>query len=96
MDGNILQDKLDTLLKQREFPKTICPSEAPRSLSSAELKSLGVTEWRELMPKVRSILWKMREQDLVEILQKGEPVPMEVGPEEVRGPIRARRTVSKT
>ncbi|MCJ1236203.1 hypothetical protein MMC14_004181 [Varicellaria rhodocarpa] len=82
---------LERLLSLREFPKTICPSEAPRALSNDELEAAGVSEWRALMPEARKILWGMRDRGEVEILQGGVPLPNSITLEEVKGPIRARR-----
>ena len=89
-----LQTRLDGLLSNRQFPKTICPSEVPRSLTAADLQRLGVADWRDLMPTVRSMLEGMRKSGQVEILQKGEVVAGDVDVDDLRGPIRARKTES--
>lgn len=88
---SLLQERLNELLDKRDAPKTICPSEVPRSLSSADIRALGASEWRELMPRVREILWEMRDRGEVEIMQRGEPIAAESNLEDIRGPIRARR-----
>ncbi|KAL8916197.1 MAG: hypothetical protein Q9208_008649 [Pyrenodesmia sp. 3 TL-2023] len=67
---DILKTHLVRLLYSREYPKTICPSEIPRALSRAELDSLGVSHWRELMDSVRALVFKMQDNRQVEILQK--------------------------
>ncbi|KAI4217863.1 MAG: hypothetical protein LQ349_008982, partial [Xanthoria aureola] len=78
-------------LRSRQFPKTICPSEIPRALSKSDLTSMGLTDWRDLMPQVRTILFDMRSEGQVEILQKGKVIPSSsTTPDDVRGPIRAR------
>lgn len=86
----ILRPHLEHLLNVR-YPRTICPSEVPRALSTAELNACGVSEWRDLMPQVREVLWEMRENGEVEILQRGQVIPDEVELKDVKGPIRARR-----
>ena len=43
------------------------------------------------MPLVRKMLWEMREAGEVEILQKGNPLPITTALDEVVGPIRARK-----
>lgn len=91
---NVLKPHLDRLLSSRDYPKTICPSEVPRALAAAELKACGTTDWRNLMPAVRDILWNMREKGQVEILQKGSVVPQGIESGEVKGPIRARKVSS--
>ena len=95
-DGNdeVLTERIEQLLKKREPPKTICPSEVPRSFSSAELRDLGVSEWRDLMPRIRELLWVMKENDEVEIMQRGEPIAADMSLEDIQGPIRARRKIS--
>ncbi|MCJ1324706.1 hypothetical protein MMC10_001368 [Thelotrema lepadinum] len=87
----IIEPHLSRLLTARESPKTICPSEVARALLPAELKSLGALEWKDLMPVIREMLWKMRDGGEVQILQKGSPIPHDVSLEDIRGPIRARR-----
>lgn len=85
-----MQHHLDRLLKARASPKTICPSEVARALSKSEIQDLDATDWRDTMPAIRERVWKMRDQGRVEILQKGEVLSNDVGPDEVRGPIRVR------
>lgn len=87
----IIVRRVNELLCTRDYPKTICPSEVPRSLNDSELEALGVTHWRSLMPKVREVLWAMQQQDEVEILQKGEPIPETTSLHDIKGPIRARK-----
>lgn len=77
-------------LHSRQYPKTICPSEIPRALSKSDLTSMGLADWRDLMPQVRTILFDMRSEGQVEILQKGEVISASTTLEGVRGPIRAR------
>ena len=89
---DVLGFYLERLLSSREYPKTICPSEVARALSIAELKASATSDWRELMPQVREILWAMRENGEVQILQKGELIPEATGLGDVQGPIRARRS----
>ena len=83
--------ELESLLNAR-YPKTICPSEVARSFSASELEGIGTTNWRDLMPQIREVLWDMRENGEVEILQKGEVIPDGVALENIKGPIRARRS----
>lgn len=82
---------VNRLLSSREYPKTICPSEVPRALTATELEATGTRNWRDLMPEVREILWEMRQNGEVEILQKGTLVPDGIALENVKGPIRARK-----
>ena len=88
---NILVVELDRLLNTR-YPKTICPSEAARALGSDQLAANGVGHWRDLMPQIRELLWKMRSRGEVDILQRGEVIPDGTDLEDIRGPIRARRS----
>ncbi|KAF7190435.1 hypothetical protein HII31_08149 [Pseudocercospora fuligena] len=87
----ILKRHLTDFLRKREPPKTFCPSEVARACSAAELTELGFASWRDAMPAIRDIAWQMRESGDLEILQKGNSVGG-VGPDEVTGPIRIRRT----
>ena len=82
---------LNRLLDSRSFPKTICPSEAARALSAAELQATGVAGWRELMPAIRALAFESRDRDELEILQKGEVLPVSQTLEQTIGPIRLRR-----
>ncbi|KAK0517133.1 hypothetical protein JMJ35_000288 [Cladonia borealis] len=87
----ILITHLDRLLSARAYPKTICPSEVPRALTVTELKTLGVSDWRDLMPEVREMIWDLRQRGQVDILQKGSLVPDDVDLTDIKGPIRARK-----
>ena len=91
-DGNdaILKQHLTDFLHKREPPKTFCPSEVARALTADELADLGFASWRDAMSDIREVAWQMRESGDLEILQKGSSVG-DVGPNEVRGPIRIRR-----
>ncbi|MCJ1285747.1 hypothetical protein MMC26_005088 [Xylographa opegraphella] len=94
MAEQVLKIHLDRILSSRQHPKTICPSEAPRALSAPELRRLGASDWRDLMPEVRRILWAMRDEGEVEILQKGVALADDLASEDVVGPIRARKVES--
>lgn len=91
MADDILVRRINELLDSRDYPKTICPSEVPRSLNESELEALGVSHWRDLMPKVREVLWAMQRKEEVEILQRGEPIPETTNLHDIKGPIRARK-----
>lgn len=93
--ANCLESHLNRLLSSREPPKTICPSEAPRSLTSAELQQLGASGWRDLMHESRRIVWEMRDKGEVEILQRGEVLGEDVTMDDVKGPIRVRRIAAQ-
>lgn len=89
----IIKGYLDNLLAARQPPKTLCPSEVARALSSGELQTAGVSSWRELMPEIRTMVAEMRDQGRVEVLQKGEVLQGHLGEglANVKGPIRVRR-----
>lgn len=91
----VLQQHLNHKLETRAYPKTICPSEVPRALVAGELAEMGASNWRELMPDVRKLVWEMRDRGEVEILQHGEALGNHVGLEDVKGPIRVRRKTEK-
>ncbi|KAF2201817.1 hypothetical protein GQ43DRAFT_19793 [Delitschia confertaspora ATCC 74209] len=77
------------LCQQREYPKTICPSEVARKLSREELDVIGLREWREAMPHIRKVAWEMCKRGDVEVLQKGVVIDAAT-PDDVTGPIRVR------
>jgi Protein of unknown function (DUF3253) len=79
------------LLDSRSYPKTICPSEAARALSAAELQATGAASWRDLMPGIRHLAFQLRDKGELEILQKGEVLPESKALEQTVGPIRLRR-----
>lgn len=85
-----LKEKLEELLMDR-YPKTICPSEVPRSFETDELTAMGAISWREFMPTMWEIVWDMREKREVDVLQKGEVITGYVNLRDVKGPIRVRR-----
>lgn len=80
------------LLRTREYPKTICPSEVARAVKPDELKAIGVDSWRDLMPMVRELAWELRAGSIseLEVLQGGQVVDEGVGLQDIRGPIRLR------
>lgn len=84
---------LNRLLDSRAFPKTICPSEAARALSAAELQRAGVESWRDLMPAIRELSFELRDKGELEILQKGNVLPESQTLEQTVGPVRLRRKV---
>lgn len=43
------------------------------------------------MPAIRELVWELRGAGECEVLQKGSVLGMDVGLEDVRGPIRVRR-----
>ena len=90
--SEILRLHLTRLLSTRDYPKTICPSEVARALTSSELSSLGYSEWREAMSAIRSIAANMRDRGEIEVLQKGKVLDGNLGEdmENVNGPIRLR------
>ena len=86
----IILQHANRLLSTRDYPKTICPSEVARALSSSELSSLNVPDWRATMDPIRQLVWELREAGEVEVLQKGEIVDVE-RLEDIKGPIRVRK-----
>jgi hypothetical protein len=82
---------LNHLLDSRSFPKTICPSEAARALSAAELERTGADSWRDLMPAIRELSFQLRDHGELDILQRGEVLPESQTLEQTVGPIRLRR-----
>ena len=85
----IILSHANRLLNNRDYPKTICPSEVARALSSRELEILGVSDWRETMDGIRELMWEKRDNGEVEVMQKGDVVSVE-HLEDIRGPIRVR------
>lgn len=82
---------LERLLKSREFPKTICPSEVARALSTSELHANDIQSWRDLMTPIRRYAFQLRDQGKLEILQKGNVLPKDQSLEDTTGPIRLRK-----
>jgi hypothetical protein len=44
------------------------------------------------MPIIRHVVWERRKEGECEVLQKGEVLSDETGLEDVKGPVRVRRT----
>ena len=85
---------LQHFLTTRHPPKTFCPSEVARALSTQELGDLGFETWRDAMPEVRRLVYELRDDGGCEVLQKGELV---TGAEkDISGPIRVRRVGDDT
>lgn len=78
------------LISARDYPKTICPSEIARALSASELSALNAPDWRATMDGVRELVWELREQGEVEVLQKGEVLYVE-SLSDIKGPMRVRK-----
>ncbi|MES2510496.1 MAG: DUF3253 domain-containing protein [Pseudomonadota bacterium] len=75
-----IRDAITGLLKTRQPPATICPSEAARALEP--------NEWRALMPQVRAVAITMAKSGILDIRQGGKTVSPD---EPLRGPIRLGR-----
>ena len=88
----VLLPRLQDLLASRDHPKTICPSEVARSLDNASLRSLDADSWRDMMDPLRTLINDLRSQGDVEVLQRGQVIPTSVRLDDVKGPIRIRRT----
>ena len=72
-----LREEILRIAEVRGSTKTLCPSEAARSI--------GGDDWRELMAAARRISFDLAAEGLVDVTQKGEVVLPDV-----RGPIRIR------
>ena len=88
---DILLETLTKLLHARSYPKTICPSEVARALTSDQVQLLEANSWRELMPKIRELCCALRDEGKVEILQQGIALTSDTKVEDIRGPIRVRK-----
>lgn len=88
----IITRHLNRLLGGREYPKTICPSEAARALTTAELAIGEFQGWRDAMPTIRNVVGEMRSRGEVEVMQTGSVLEGDLGEglEGVKGPIRVR------
>lgn len=82
---------LERLLSHRQYPKTICPSEAARALSPTNIEEAGAETWRDLMPAIRKYAFQLRDEGVIDILQKGEVLPTSQNLEDTTGPIRLRK-----
>lgn len=78
------------LISSRDHPKTICPSEIARAFSVSELTALDAQSWRATMDDVRELVWELREQGQVDVLQKGEVLDVDTL-SDIKGPIRVRK-----
>ena len=74
-----IRDAILTLIAERDYGKSICPSEAARLAA-------GDAEWRPLMAAVRAEGRILAAEGLIEVTKKGKPVD----PEVVKGVIRFR------
>ncbi len=72
-----LRAEILRIAQQRGSAKTLCPSEAARSI--------GSEAWRDLMPAARRIAFELAVTGHVDVTQHGEPVGVDV-----RGPVRIR------
>ncbi|MCU1633545.1 MAG: hypothetical protein JWM61_2197 [Micrococcaceae bacterium] len=72
-----LRAEILRIAEQRGSSKTLCPSDAARSI--------GGDTWRELMPSARRIAFELAAEGLVDVTQHGDRVESDV-----RGPIRIR------
>jgi len=88
----ILTAHLLRLLQTRTYPKTICPSEVARAVTSDEVAAMDVDSWRELMPVIRELVWELKAGEMreLEVLQGGVVVDQGVALEDIKGPIRLR------
>ncbi|NJN88229.1 MAG: DUF3253 domain-containing protein [Leptolyngbyaceae cyanobacterium SL_7_1] len=78
IDRAVIRECLLTKVRERGTAKSICPSEVARALSQ--------TDWRSLMPEVRSVGVELVEEGAIVVLQRGQVVD----PLRVKGAIRYR------
>lgn len=89
-----LHNHLQHFLTTRSPPKTFCPSEVARALTTQELSNLGFETWRDAMAELRRLVYELRDAGDCDVLQKGELI---TGAEsDVSGPIRVRRVGGDT
>lgn len=72
-----LRSEILRIAEQRGSDKTLCPSDAARSI--------GAEAWRDLMPAARRIAFELAGEGRVDVTQRGERVESDA-----RGPIRIR------
>jgi hypothetical protein len=87
---SVVERRLRALLGMREWPKTICPSEVARALSTRELGQLNAAGWRDTMDDIREVVFRLRDSGELDVLQKGKVVDDSINPDNVHGPIRVR------
>lgn len=75
-DG-LLRTEILRIAEQRGSDKTLCPSDAARSI--------GGEDWRDLMPAARRIAFELAAEGRVDVTQHGDRVEPDA-----RGPIRIR------
>ncbi|MFJ6001625.1 DUF3253 domain-containing protein [Arthrobacter sp. NPDC092385] len=75
-DG-LLRTEILRIAEQRGSDKTLCPSDAARSI--------GGEGWRDLMPAARRIAFELAGEGRVDVTQHGDRVEPDA-----RGPIRIR------
>lgn len=93
---HVLKEKLLLFLQHRQPPKTFCPSEVARALTTNDLVSLGYEDWRDAMPRIRGLAWQFRQDGELDFLQKGDVLgDGVVALEDIKGPIRLRRSTCK-
>ncbi|KAK9897559.1 hypothetical protein P389DRAFT_195161 [Cystobasidium minutum MCA 4210] len=85
-----LRSKILDMVNKRDFPKTCCPSEVARALSTQELKELDCADWRAAMEPIRREAYKLYAENLVHVTQKGEEVGVDKL-DQIKGPIRLRK-----
>lgn len=88
----ILTKHLDQFLRSRDPPKTFCPSEVARALNREELVTLAYETWRDAMAPIRELVWQRRDAGDCEVLQRGHVLPVDTLLQDVKGPIRVRRS----
>lgn len=80
-----IRDAIAGLLKNRQPPATLCPSEVARALAP--------DDWRPLMPQVRAVACAMAKGGELDIRQGGQTVDPDAP---LRGPIRLGRKITGT
>ncbi len=78
----LLEQTILDLLHQRARDKTICPSEAARTVAGSEVR----TAWEPLMEPARAAARRLVAAGVIDITQQGQVVD----PSTAKGPIRLR------
>ncbi|RYH59499.1 MAG: DUF3253 domain-containing protein [Alcaligenaceae bacterium] len=74
------RDVVIKLLLSRDDRKTVCPSEAARSLA----KEQGSSDWRGFMPAVHSAVDALAAEGVVLLSWKGRPIDVRTGPYRIK------------
>jgi hypothetical protein len=86
-----MKELFSNFLDNTDPPDVFKPEAVAKKISDDQLRECGYDKWEDALPAVYEVAFEMRAFGDCEILRKGKVLGLNVGIEDLDGPIRIRR-----